>query len=209
MYTCREIERLLDTYTDGELDEPRRLRVEAHLQGCALCRRLVRCKEDEARLIRSGDPVPPISASFTRQVMSNLAHRDSRAWGEEFFPLRKVVTRPWLAPALAGLMLLVTVSWAASRHLLPVIPGQVALQNSLVNSTAPKGTRVRQPPRIQPATTARCCKATRCSGRSSLRLKKPGESPVVRLLPPVAGLPSRKTAGRSPPPHSPRPLAAG
>ena len=72
MYTCREIEKLLDTYIDGELDEPRRLRVEAHLQGCALCGRLARCKEEEARLIRSGDPVPALSAGFTAQVMSNL-----------------------------------------------------------------------------------------------------------------------------------------
>jgi anti-sigma factor RsiW len=136
MYTCREIEKLLDTYTDGELDEPRRLRVEAHLRGCALCSRLVRCKEEEARLIRSGDPVPALSAGFTAQVVSNLTRSDFRARGEGFFSLGKVLARPWLAPALAGLMLLVTVSWAASRHLLPVIPGQVALQNSTMAGRA-------------------------------------------------------------------------
>ncbi|MGD0622967.1 MAG: hypothetical protein ABSA82_10995, partial [Thermacetogeniaceae bacterium] len=56
--------------------------------------------------------------------------------GEGFFSLGKVLARPWLAPALAGLMLLVTVSWAASRHLLPVIPGQVALQNSTMAGRA-------------------------------------------------------------------------
>ncbi len=141
MYTCREIEQLLDTYIDGELDEPRRLRVEAHLQGCALCGRLARCKEEEARLIRSGDPVPALSAGFTAQVMSNLtpAHAGyplaGAARGEGFFSLGKALARPWLVPALAGLMLLVTVSWAASRHL-PVITGQVASLNSTMAGRA-------------------------------------------------------------------------
>jgi anti-sigma factor RsiW len=136
VHTCREIEKLLDTYTDGELDQPRRLKVEAHLQGCALCSRLAHYKVDEARLIRSGDPVPALSAGFTAQIMSNLNGSNSRAEGKGFFSLRKLLTRPWLAPALAGLMLLVTVSWAASSHLLPASPGQVAFQGS---SRAPYG----------------------------------------------------------------------
>jgi anti-sigma factor RsiW len=136
MCTCREIEKLLDTYTDGELDQPRRLMVETHLQGCALCSWLARCKEEETWLIHSGDPVPALSAGFTAQIMSNLNGSNSRAEGKGFFSLRKLLTRPWLAPALAGLMLLVTVSWAASSHLLPASPGQVAFQSS---SRAPYG----------------------------------------------------------------------
>jgi hypothetical protein len=127
MHTCREIEKLLDAYTDGELDEPRRLWLEAHLQECALCNWLVLGKKNEARLIRSGDPVPALSTGFTGRVMSNLARSNSRAPGEGFFSLSRLGVRPWLAPALAGLvLLLVTVSWAASGYLLPTSPGHVA-----------------------------------------------------------------------------------
>ncbi len=126
MHTCREIAKLLDAYTDGELDESRRLWLEAHLQECALCNWLVLGKKNEARLIRSGDPVPELSTGFTGRVISNLARSNSRAPGEGFFSLRRLGARPWLAPALAGLVLLVTVSLAASGHLLPTSPGQVA-----------------------------------------------------------------------------------
>ena len=130
MHTCREIEKLLDPYTDGELDQPLRLRVEAHLQGCALCSRLAYSKADEAQLIRSGDPVPELSAGFTAQVMANLTRSSSRARGDSFFSLKRLSARPWLAPALAGLIILVTVSWAVSSRLLPASTGKVAFQDS-------------------------------------------------------------------------------
>jgi hypothetical protein len=139
MCTCREIEPLLDTYTDGELDDPRRLRVEIHLQGCADCNRLARSREDEARLFRLGDPVPDLSAGFTGQVMSSLARSRYLVRGEGFFSLRKVLARPWLAPALAALLLLVTVSWAASRYWVPSSPGQIALKSPTGASSTASG----------------------------------------------------------------------
>ncbi len=119
MYTCREIEKLLDTYTDGELDEPVRLMVETHLLECVLCAQLARRMADEARLLHSGTLVPALSADFTKRVVSNLSRSQYQARYEGFFSLRKLSARPWLAPALAGLLLLITVSWAASGHLLP------------------------------------------------------------------------------------------
>lgn len=123
MYTCGEIEKLLDIYTDGELDERRRPGVESHLQVCPRCSRLARLRESEARLIRSSDPVPALSAGFTGLVMSNLGRTGRpRYRGDWFFPLNRVIARPWMAPALAGLLLLVTVSWAASGRLAAINP---------------------------------------------------------------------------------------
>jgi anti-sigma factor RsiW len=144
MCTCREIEKLLDAYTDGELAGPRRLVVEAHLQGCALCSRLERGKEEEARLVRSADPVPALSAGFTAQVMSNLNYDNSRVTGAGFFSLKALFARSWLAPALASLLLLATVSWLAARRLPPASPRQVAFQNSIVagQTTPPPKTLV-------------------------------------------------------------------
>ena len=145
MYTCREIEKLLDTYTDGELDEPRRLRVDAHLQGCAPCRQLVHCKEDEARLIRSSDPVPALSAGFTRQVMANLAPGEPRAWGEGFFPLNKEARQALAGPGpgradAPGDCLLGGVAAPAACH-----PRAVRLAKCTMNSTPAPGCP-RQPP---------------------------------------------------------------
>lgn len=136
MYACREIEKLLNAYTDGELDEPDRLRVKAHLQECASCSQLARRKEDEARLLHSGTLVPALSADFTRRVMSNLSRSNYRA-REGFISLRKLLTRPWLAPALVGLLLLVTVSWAASGRLLPPGHGKVSLQAPVPSANNP------------------------------------------------------------------------
>jgi anti-sigma factor ChrR (cupin superfamily) len=133
MYTCGEIEELLDIYTDSELDEGRRPIVESHLLVCPHCSRLARLREIEARLVRSSVPVPALSVGFTGQVMSNLS-RDghTRGRGERFFPLNRVFARPWLAPAVAGLLLLVTVSWAVSGRLAALNP-KLALNNALNN----------------------------------------------------------------------------
>ena len=131
MYTCKEVIQLLDLYTDGELDEQHRLLVGTHLQSCDLCSRLVRLREEEARMIRSHDPVPALSPGFTRQVMASLSpdmHPSTR--GQWLSSLRKSLAQPWLAPALAGLILLVAVSYAASLRLITTNQKQVAFQNS-------------------------------------------------------------------------------
>ncbi len=139
MYACREIEKLLNAYADGELDDPGRLRVKAHLQECASCSQSVQRKEAEARLLHSGTLVPALSADFTRRVMSNLNRSNYQA-REGFIPPSKLITRSWLAPALAGLLLLVTVSWAASGHLLPPGHGKVSLQAPIPSANNPAPT---------------------------------------------------------------------
>ena len=96
MHACREIEKLLNAYTDGELDEPDRLRVKAHLQECASCSQSVQRKEAEARLLHSGTLVPALSADFTRRVMSNL-NRSNYRGREGFIPPSKLIARPWQA----------------------------------------------------------------------------------------------------------------
>lgn len=132
MFTCKEIAKLLDLYSDGELDERQRHRVETHLRDCAACSQLVRFRKDEAWQIRSSDPVPALSPGFTRQVMTCLIPTGySRVQREGFVALRSMFTRPWFAPALAGLMLLATASWATSRHLIITSPGQVASKSQI------------------------------------------------------------------------------
>lgn len=58
---CKECERLLQSYLDGELNEPEALRAERHLDACGYCRRhyrLERLFRAHVRLAIS-EPVPP------------------------------------------------------------------------------------------------------------------------------------------------------
>jgi hypothetical protein len=130
MYTCSEIERLLDFYTDGELDDPDRLLVEAHFRECSSCSRLALRKREEARLLHSGMLVPALSDGFTERVMAELDRDRCRARDEGLVWPRRIFARPWLAPGLAGLLLLAAICWAASGGLLPGSHEKVALQTS-------------------------------------------------------------------------------
>lgn len=130
MCACSEIEKLLDPYTDGELDEPTRLLVEAHVRECASCSRLALRKRNEARLLHSGLLAPALSDGFTGQVMSKLDPDRYRARNEGLIWLRRLFARPLLVPGLAGLLLLATLYCAASGRLLPGSQEKVALQTS-------------------------------------------------------------------------------
>lgn len=86
-----ELERWVSEHVDGELDGARRAELEAHLAGCAACRRLER---DLRRLVQRarelGDP-PPDPALWTRIEAALGAPRPRRA------PRRPPV--PWAAAA--------------------------------------------------------------------------------------------------------------
>lgn len=105
MLTCKETEKLLDLYLDGELDALRWNSCREHLRRCPQCSRLLELKRREVEMIRSGFPVPEMSPDFCKRVMAGLS-----AGGEQrsfFSPLLNFLRRPWLAPALACLILLV------------------------------------------------------------------------------------------------------
>lgn len=104
MLTCKETEELLDIYLDGELDALVRESCTEHLRRCASCSKLLELKKVEAEIIRSSFPVPDIRPDFCKRVMENIiSGREHKSF---FSPLVNLLKKPWLAPALAGFILL-------------------------------------------------------------------------------------------------------
>ncbi len=127
MLTCREIADLLDIYLDGELDAGRCAAVLGHLKQCPSCSELLSDRIRETEMILNSFPAPELTPGFKERVMANVASSASRS---RFFPsLGYLLSRPWLAPALAGLILLVSVYGIYSHNTnLLTTPKQVVKQ---------------------------------------------------------------------------------
>ncbi|MDH7578698.1 MAG: zf-HC2 domain-containing protein [Bacillota bacterium] len=106
MLSCREITELLDLYLDRELEEGVSGRVKAHLEICETCKALLDRRLQEAEMIRAGFPVPELAPGFTKKVMTRICSTPN---GPRFFPsLGRTLAQPWLAPVLAGFLILVS-----------------------------------------------------------------------------------------------------
>ncbi len=127
MLTCREIANLLDIYLDGELDAGRCAAVLGHLKQCPYCSELLSDRIRETEMILNSFPAPDLTPGFKERVMANVAASASRPY---FFPSPgHFLNRPWLAPALAGLILLVSVYGVYSHNSnLLTTPKQVVKQ---------------------------------------------------------------------------------
>lgn len=115
MLSCGEIAELLDAYLDGELDPELSIRILSHLEHCAGCQELLDERTLETAMIRTSFPVPDLAPDFKDQVMAKICREANRS---RFFPsLSAIINRPWLAPALAGMLLFVGVYGAFSLEL--------------------------------------------------------------------------------------------
>ena len=85
--SCRRIERLIESYVDGEASGGERETVERHVSGCAACAVVV----EESRRLRAllaGAPQREVSAAFERNLAAALQEvpsaSGSAAWWERF-----------------------------------------------------------------------------------------------------------------------------
>ena len=78
---CRETEKFIQAYLDGEFDDQERAAVTAHLQSCEGCRRTARMEESFRRSLRAlQQPVsaPPRLRASIRQSLAAVDHTQQR-----------------------------------------------------------------------------------------------------------------------------------
>ena len=76
---CSEVLAELSEYLDGELSEPRRNQLQAHLQGCEVCERFGGQFSDSIRQLRLGLKDGPAD---TRAVFERLRTRLRLQWNK-------------------------------------------------------------------------------------------------------------------------------
>jgi anti-sigma-K factor RskA len=105
---CREIQKLVPVFLDGELEPSQQQRVETHLQTCAECRKEVQAVQKTWEMLGELDdiqPAPNYEARFWARI-SEQAPWHEKALNE----LRELFVNRRFIPALAaaGVILLVT-----------------------------------------------------------------------------------------------------
>lgn len=69
---CREVQKLLSAYLDGELIPEEAQVVSQHLDSCTECAALIHELEDVSSLFRSAFPLLEVSSTFEAMVMSRI-----------------------------------------------------------------------------------------------------------------------------------------
>ncbi|HEU4438939.1 MAG TPA: zf-HC2 domain-containing protein [Methylomirabilota bacterium] len=124
------VDELLIDHARGDLDEPERARVAAHLAACAECRATrERFAALLAELSRTAPPAPPVHwGAYRAQLRDRLERRGAAA------PAWRWLLRP--APALVAAALvtaLMVVGWPGGPHG-PGAPDPLALDNTILAS---------------------------------------------------------------------------
>jgi predicted anti-sigma-YlaC factor YlaD len=70
MADCRIIRNRLGRYLDGELSEPERHTIEAHLKQCSRCKAVLQEMSDLSDLFKHGVPAPPIPSYLTGKIIA-------------------------------------------------------------------------------------------------------------------------------------------
>lgn len=111
---CSQLEPLLDSYHDNELDAGERQRVEAHLADCQLCTARL---QDIGRLVASLKSLPPVESKPDFDAFMQRVEAASQSTQTN----KKVIAGPWpLAAAVAAaaaVALLVLTFWARAPQL--------------------------------------------------------------------------------------------
>lgn len=115
MFTCREVEKLLDIYLDGELDTDRCREVFTHLRQCPSCGKLLSERVKETETILNSFPAPELAPGFKERVMESVTRRsDQRRFS--LWPIC-LTGKQWLGTVLTGLLLVATLSGIYSHPL--------------------------------------------------------------------------------------------
>jgi hypothetical protein len=109
---CTETARLLNPYSDGELDLPLALGVEEHLESCASCRRAFAGLQAVRSALARGVATRPAPATLRENVRAGIGRAQPvRGW-------RALLGSP-LAVATPGLLALALAGWLALAQLGP------------------------------------------------------------------------------------------
>jgi hypothetical protein len=109
---CAETGRLLNAYSDGELDLPLALGLEEHLESCARCRRSFASLQAVRTAVARGIETRAAPEALRESLQAELAGaRRASGWRR---PLRSP-----LAVAAPGLIALLLAGWLALAQLLP------------------------------------------------------------------------------------------
>ena len=103
---CRHVTRRLDAYVTGEVSARDRVRIDAHLEGCASCRQALADLKSMAGLL-SRIATPPVPEGFASGVMSLVLSRRAEPRTARWNPVQwwKKVSVPMRAAAAAMLVL--------------------------------------------------------------------------------------------------------
>lgn len=112
---CREVERFLYAYLDGEFNEEERVVITAHVQSCPGCKRLVSHEERFLRKLRqtaADEPAaPPLLAHKVRRALDRVEQSGDvpqpEGWSARWFKL--------LVPVAVALALAVGVSFSSRQ----------------------------------------------------------------------------------------------
>lgn len=106
---CKEVQRLIDAYEDGELDLVTSLQVEDHLRECPTCSRLHRNRQAASSVLRSGALRFQASPELRKRIHFSLEEAVRREARAERAALRV----PWrmLGAITASLAVMVIAGW--------------------------------------------------------------------------------------------------
>jgi len=103
---CKHVTRRLDAYATGEVSARDRVRIDAHLEGCASCRRALADLESMAGLL-SRIATPPVPEGLASRVMFAALSRRAEPRTARWNPVQwwRMVSVPMRAAAAAMLVL--------------------------------------------------------------------------------------------------------
>ena len=107
--SCKEVQRLMDAYEDGELDLVTSLQVEDHLRECPTCSRLLRNQQAVSSVLRSGALRLGASSELRKRIHSSLENAAGREAPVER-PVSRVSGR-MLGAMAASLAIVAIVGW--------------------------------------------------------------------------------------------------
>jgi anti-sigma factor (TIGR02949 family) len=119
---CREVEKFLQVYVDGELDQEDGRLLEEHLHVCPGCRTKADFERRFRTALRARIPRPAAPAMLRAQIVEAMGEvREQRA-----FPWRWVLSS---VPAAAALVAVITFTWTTTTGFTPMVD-EAVLQHS-------------------------------------------------------------------------------
>ena len=145
MMTCRMCRDQLSAYREGELADPLRKELEAHLSGCAECRAELAALEQMIRQMKALPPVP-VPADFRSRVWQRIEKESGLQ------RLRRTILEPWywklpveaLATAAVVLIVAQVVRVTGPEKMAMAPPLQEAVEMKPAPAAAPPAIQLRE-----------------------------------------------------------------
>jgi mycothiol system anti-sigma-R factor len=123
---CREVDKFLQVYIDGELDESDRRRLQEHLDDCDSCREVADYERRFKQAVKVRWPRSTAPDSLKERVVEAMSNAEKKAPGRHRFRRRLVFSS---VPAAAALALVITFTWTVTSGFSPLVK-EAVLQHS-------------------------------------------------------------------------------